>query len=54
MPYLPGMIVTCRGRDWVVMDGSTQTDLILRPVDGDEDDVTWVFVPLEFTPVSPE
>lgn len=45
--YVPGMRVMCRGREWIVQDGSTQDDLYLKPVDGDGY-IARVYVPLEF------
>ncbi len=45
--FTPGAIITCRGREWIVMNGSTDDDLILRPASGSEKEIAHVYVPLE-------
>lgn len=45
--FVPGSIIQCRGREWIVLNGSTSTDLIVRPASGSEQDITRIYVPLE-------
>lgn len=49
--YAPGALVRARGREWVVQPGSAADFLVLRPLGGDEADVTALFPALE--PVGP-
>ena len=45
--YAPGTLVRARDREWVVLPASEPDFLVLRPLGGDEDDVTAVFPALE-------
>jgi hypothetical protein len=47
----PGTLVSARGREWVVLPGSSRDTLRLRPVSGSEHDQTLVYLPLEPEPV---
>ncbi len=49
--YTPGSLVSARGREWIVLTGSTQETLRVRPVNGSQDDQTLIHVPLEREPV---
>ena len=52
--YLPGSLVTARGREWVVLpDGGSPDHLRLRPLGGAEDDTTLIYLPLENVPPRP-
>jgi len=42
-----GSIVSARGRDWVVLPGSTEDFLLLRPLGGAEDEVAGIHAGLE-------
>ena len=43
MSYAPGALVHARGREWVVLPESAEDFLVVRPLGGDQDDVTGVF-----------
>lgn len=49
--YSPGSLVSARGREWVVLTGSTPETLLVRPVTGSEEDQTLIYLPLELEPV---
>jgi superfamily II DNA or RNA helicase len=51
--FLPGSLVSARGREWVVLPDSDQQTLRLRPLGGGERDETLVYLPLERQPVQP-
>jgi len=51
--YNPGALVRARGREWVVLPGSNETMLTLRPLSGSDTDTTNIFLPLERIPVEP-
>ena len=52
--YLPGSLVTARGREWVVLpDGGSPDHLRLRPLGDAEDDTTLIYLPLENVPPRP-
>jgi superfamily II DNA or RNA helicase len=51
MSFAVGSLVKARGREWVVLPGSTDDLLVLRPLGGTEDEVTGIYTPLE--PVEP-
>lgn len=51
--FSPGSIVRARGREWIVLSGSTPDILRLRPVSGSEEDGTVLHVALERAPVAP-
>lgn len=49
--FLPGNLVSARGREWVVLPDSDAQTLRLRPLGGGERDETIVYLPLERQPV---
>lgn len=49
--YSPGSLVSARGREWVVLTGSTSAVLRVRPISGSEEDQTLIHVSLEAEPV---
>ncbi|WP_198320788.1 helicase-related protein [Azohydromonas aeria] len=46
MAFRPGQLVALRGRDWVVLPSSDPELLLLQPLDGSEEEVTGLFLPL--------
>lgn len=51
--YIPGNLVSARGREWVVQNESTQEWLRLRPLGGTDDDIVSLIPDLEIHPVKP-
>lgn len=49
--YSPGSLVSARGREWIVLTGSSSEVLRVRPVSGSEDDQTLIHLALEPDPV---
>ncbi len=49
--FTPGSLVSARGRDWMVLTGSTEDTLRVRPISGSEEDQTLIYLPLELEPV---
>ena len=49
--YAPGSLITARGREWVVLGGSSDDTLQVRPVTGSDEDRTLIHLPLETEPV---
>ena len=49
--YAPGTLVSARGREWVVLGGSSAETLRVRPVTGSDEDRTLIHLPLELEPV---
>jgi len=49
--WTPGSIVRARGREWIVLTGSSEDTLRLRPLAGTEDDHTLIHLGLETEPV---
>ena len=49
--YAPGTLVSARGREWVVLVGSSAETLRVRPVTGSDEDRTLIHLPLEVEPV---
>ena len=46
--FRPGSLVAARGREWVVLPGAGDANLLrLRPLGGAEDDATIIYLPLE-------
>ena len=45
--FAPGALVRARGRDWVVVDPSANGAMLLRPVDGLQDQLTGILPDLE-------
>ena len=51
--WSPGSIVRARGREWIVLSGSSDADVLcVRPVSGSEDDQTFIHLGLELVPVA--
>ena len=50
--YTPGSLVRARGREWIVLTGSEQDILRVRPISGSEDDQTLIHLGLESEPVT--
>jgi superfamily II DNA or RNA helicase len=51
--FLPGSLISARGREWIVLPESDVTTLHLRSLGGGERDETIIFLPLERQPVEP-
>ncbi len=51
--FLPGSLISARGREWIVLPESDATTLHLRPLGGGERDETIIFLPLERQPIQP-
>ena len=51
LAYAPGSLVSARGREWVVLGGSSAETLRVRPVTGSDHDRTLIHLPLESEPV---
>ncbi|WP_069353656.1 helicase-related protein [Burkholderia cenocepacia] len=49
--WSPGSLVRARGREWIVLPGSDEEVLRLRPISGSEDDQTYIHLALETAPV---
>jgi superfamily II DNA or RNA helicase len=49
--YSPGSLVSARGREWIVLTGSTTETIRVRPVTGSDEDQTLIHLPLEVEPV---
>lgn len=49
--YQPGSLVRARGREWIVLPGSENDTLHLRPLGAGDDAATLIHVPLEHQPV---
>ncbi|HEX5506457.1 MAG TPA: helicase-related protein [Thermomicrobiales bacterium] len=47
MSYAVGSLVAAREREWVVLPGSDDDLLVVRPLGGTEDEVTGIYLPLE-------
>ena len=45
--FMPGALVSARGREWVVLPETRPNLLKLRPLGGAEDDATLIYLPLE-------
>lgn len=48
MSFPVGSLVKARGREWVVLPESDDDMIILRPLGGTENEVTGIYLPLEF------
>lgn len=51
--FLPGSLVSARGREWIVLPESNLSTLRLRPLGGAERDEILIFLPIEPQPVQP-
>ena len=49
--YSPGTLIRARGREWIVLGGSSADVLRVRPVSGSEEDQTLIHLALEAVPV---
>lgn len=49
--FSPGTLVSARGREWMVLSGSSSDTLRVRPISGSEEDQTLIYLPLEAEPV---
>jgi superfamily II DNA or RNA helicase len=45
--FSPGTLIRARGREWIVLVGSDEENLKVRPVSGSEEDVALIHLPLE-------
>lgn len=58
--FSPGSLVAVRGREWVVLPGSSDDFLLARPLGGTDDDIAGILVcvekpqPARFAPPSPD
>jgi SNF2 family DNA or RNA helicase len=48
MTFEPGALVRLRDRDWVVLPSLDDDLLLLKPLDGSDDEITGIFKPLDF------
>lgn len=46
--YKPGSLVKLRHRDWVILPSPQKDLLLLKPLDGSEDEIMGVYLPLKF------
>jgi superfamily II DNA or RNA helicase len=46
-PYTPGSLVNARGRDWVVLPGSDDEFLVVRPLGGGDDEIAAILTGVE-------
>ncbi len=51
LAYQPGSLVRARGREWIVLPGSENDTLHLRPLGAGDDEATLIHVPLEKQPI---
>ncbi len=51
--YPPGSLVSARGREWVVLPTEEDDVLRVRPLTGNDDDATGLFLPLERNAIKP-
>ena len=49
--FVPGSLISARGREWIVLPESDAETLRLRPLGGGEPDETLIYLPLERQPV---
>jgi superfamily II DNA or RNA helicase len=47
MTFAPGEIVDCRGRSWIVQPGSTDTVLLVQPINGRIEESTGILLAIE-------
>ncbi len=50
---LPGSIVTCRNRQWVILPSDLNDVIRLRPLSGNEDEILGIFDPLQLENITP-
>ena len=46
--FSPGSLVRARGREWIVLTGSTAETIKVRPLSGSEEDTTWLHLGIEY------
>ena len=51
--YSPGSLVQARDRNWVVLPADEEDVVVLRPVDGSDEDSIGIFLPIERDSISP-
>ena len=51
LSYQPGSLVRARGREWIVLPGSEDDTLNLRPLGAGDDEATLIYIPLEHQPI---
>lgn len=51
LAFSPGTLVSARGREWMVLAGSSTDTLRVRPISGSEEDQTLIYLPIEPEPV---
>ena len=51
LTYQPGSLVRARGREWIVLPGSEDNTLHLRPLGAGDDEATLIHLPLERQPI---
>src|SRR4051812_43485034 len=49
--FSPGSLIRARGREWIVLVGSDDQTLRVRPISGSEEDQALIHIPLETEPV---
>ena len=50
----PGRLVTLRGRDWVVQPSDTEDLLVVKPLDGTDEETTGIYLPLDIKSDEPQ
>lgn len=53
MSFQPGTLVTVRNREWVVLPSNDKDILLIRPLDGTEEETTGIYLPLNFNDDKP-
>ncbi len=54
MSFQPGTLVRLRSRDWVVLPSDDKDILLIRPLDGTEEETTGIYLPLNFSEDQPQ
>lgn len=54
MSFQPGTLVRLRSRDWVVLPSDDNDILLIRPLDGTEEETTGIYLPLNFAEDQPQ
>lgn len=54
MSFQPGTLVKVRNRDWVVLPSDDKDILLIRPLDGTEEETTGIYLPLNLTEDRPQ
>lgn len=53
MNFQPGTIVKLRNRDWIVMPSGDKNLLMIKPLDGADNELTGIYLPFEFIEEKP-